>query len=412
MRNYFSQKTTLTVNLLGWISVIILISGCVIKSNGSNAGSGNGGAGSTTSPIAGGDSSSFTFQPTDFYVDVVAPPNTKMYLHQNGDWTKSCSASQSTPNQDLVCILEIEEADLYDLGITFSYNVPSTSCSFLEFYPYYYYQFQAGQAPTAVNETTASGTVTGIANVGGDAGGVCGGSQSCLNSAGTLTCAWDYSGFIPAGPNCCEGVYTLSVHDTVAATTTVTQNSWPGKIANCLAGPATKSQPKDGVTSFPIPLLTFTDGQTLNSTYTVGAPIAQTYRSSNVYAANYWAGPYTVTEANPIPPSIPLPLWPNNPNWVGGGNTTHASAAQPWYQWSCLDDAGDYVNRLRVLVRSWSTQSQFNLQGTPDFAGPQGVPFSDHDVLRWPTWNLVVDPSPPYNGGNEGFGNTYPGFAN
>jgi hypothetical protein len=187
---------------------------------------------------------------------------------------------------------------------------------------------------------------------------------------------------------------------------TTSQGIWGGTLANCLNGPAVATQPKDSE-GFPEEVWTFLNGATINDTYSVAAPIKQTYNHSNVYASNYWSGPYAVTEANPIPASVPLATWPNNPNWAG--LTTNVGPTQVWYEWACRDEAGDYVDRIRVLVRSWSVHSQFAAEGTSGIAGPQGIPFNDHDLLNWDTWLVIAD---PFTGGNRGFGNTYPGFNN
>jgi hypothetical protein len=406
-----------TTKFLRAFVACLFLAGCAVTSGGSGGGSsgsggssgGSGSSGGTNEP--GGDSQGFTFASTDFYVDVNAPANTTMTLHVNGDWTQPCKASASDPNQDLVCFLEVEEADLYNEGLTFNYQVPNAQCAYLTFNPYYYYQFQAGAPATVVNETITDGVITSVTGTGGDAGTACGGQEVCLNPGGELTCAFDYStsGQLPAGPNCCEGAFTFNVTTVTTGspnTVNTTQSEWSGQASNCLNGPAVVSQPKD-TEGYPEILWTFVNDETINDTYVVAPPIKQTFRGSNVYASNYWGGPYTITETNPFPPSAPLAFWPNNPNWAG--LTTNARQAQPWYEWGCMDEAGDYVNRIRVLVRSWSEASQFAAQGISGVAGPQGIPFSDHDLLNWQTWLVISDPS---TGGNRGFGNTYPGYSN
>jgi hypothetical protein len=303
------------------------------------------------------------------------------------------------------------------------YNTPAEQCAFQQYYPYYYYQFAPGDGPGTVAETITDGVITTLSYSGGDAG-----SSVYANSQTTYACSFDYSGEAdgpgPAGPNCCGGSYWLTVTTvTTGSPNTVsppTLMQWGGDFTNCLAGPAVASQPKD-VAGYPEPVLTFLNDTTINSTYVVPAPIQQIYKSTNVYASNYWAGSYTVSESNPIPASVPLAFWPSNPAKVSG--THSAPPANPWYEWDCLDDSGDYVNRIRVLVRSWSSNSAFAQQGTAGIAGPQGPPFSDHDLLNWPTWPLVIDSfpaptnAPPYyqtisSQLEVGWGDLFPGFYN
>ena len=89
-------------------------------------------------------------------------------------------------------------------------------------------------------------------------------------------------------------------------------------------------------------------------------------------------------------------------------------AGQPWYEFDCMDNAEDYVARLRVLVRSWTTANAFNaamaLNGVavganPFVCGPEAL-FPDQ-----PLYDRNIWPSCTSNGQTFGFANNFPEFG-
>lgn len=382
--------------------------------------------GSITSPPAGlvshtvpalGQNTGATLGTTDFYVDVVPSSSTSAFLHVDGDWTQPCMTDMGNTNQDLVCDLEINEEDLYTQGFSLTYQAPPEQCQYLRRDMYWYYQFQTGSAPTTVNETTTDGVVTALSSAGGD-------TSVFLDSNSAIHCGFDYSTSSPvAGPNCCEGSYTYILRTQVTGspdTVTTTVVPWSGKKSNCVNGPAagpgnavlagihtatapSAAQPKDAY-GYPEPIIEFIGSTAISGLFVAAAPITQAFKSSNVYLSNYWAGPYGLTSSSQrVPTSAPLAFWPGNA--AKGASATNAPAGEAFYRFDCLDNGGEYVNRLRIMVRSWSTVSEFNAQGNFLLRGPQGVPFSDHDLLNFFTWPQVLVPT-------QGFGDSYPGYSN
>ncbi|MGZ3699946.1 MAG: hypothetical protein ACXVCH_17775, partial [Bdellovibrionota bacterium] len=285
----------------------------------------------------------------------------------------------TTTGQDIACIIEIEELDLYDQGLTLQYNASATQCPYVRFMPYMYYQFLPGIGPTLVNMTVTNGAVTAY----GDSGD---GSPGVVTSASGTTpaCNTDYSTGLFPGPNCCEGNYVLDTLTNPAGTHALTVGKWGGKMANCLNGPAVTTQSKDA-DNRPMADLTFLNGTNLNKQYVI-KPSNPIY-ASNVFAANYFTAPYTMA-LSPTPIQGPGGAVPN-------GN--------PWYELVCLDHSRDVVNRIRVMVRSWSTHSNFAamVEANSSVNGAETAPFNDQESYDYAVWV-----------GATGFGNAYPGGFN
>jgi len=343
-----------------------------------------------------GTGNGYTFAPSDFFVNVVPISGMTQVTHLDGNWSLPCKIQQGSIYQDINCLVEASELDLYAKGLTFSYNFPANMCAYSYFVPYYYYQYLPGLGPTNVTilEQPGLSPVTGPAGAKGP-DGVTTMSFSGQNGE-TPTCSADYSANGGSGPNCCSGTYTITKtvvpqpQPSVVAspTVTVSTGNWGGQPSNCLAGPAVTSQTKD-LTGYPTATLTYLNGKNLNANYPVVSPLSKSY-FSNLYIANYFTpGPnYDLSSTG-----APVAYFPPY---------TGARAAQPVYEFRCLDHSAEIINRVNVLVRSWSTDSEFASQGNSSLSLPEGIPFNFHDFYNFLTWvgvtpNLLV---------------AYPGFRN
>jgi hypothetical protein len=335
--------------------------------------------------------------------DGYALPTVTVAQNGTGIWSQSCKISLGQPSTDMTCVLEASELDLYFNGTTLVWNGPAEQCAYVQVSPYYFYQFQPGVGPTTISATqTTTGSGNPITQITAQSGGTV---AATVNASGTIVCAADYSGSLPIpGPNCCQGPYTLnltsvSIQDGVTTTTGPVPESveWGGNASNCLAGPAVDSQTKDSA-GYPEPTLYFLNGKTVNQGYTVKPSLGTHY--TNVYAANYFAPPYSNFDAG-IGLSMDLATTPVPMQSPAG---TGFRQATPWYEFSCLDNAHQYVHRIRVMIRSWDETSNLNQQliGFSSQGGAQSLPFSDQSNYTYGTWL----------GAAPGFGlATYPGFG-
>ena len=60
------------------------------------------------------------------------------------------SVNNESATEDLFCILDIMEGDLWLHKINLKYNVPPGMCSYLTFLPHWHYNKQAGPGPTTI----------------------------------------------------------------------------------------------------------------------------------------------------------------------------------------------------------------------------------------------------------------------
>lgn len=387
--------------LLSIASVALLV-GCgdqaINKSVVTNTGTGTGTGTGTSSSGNGGNGSSTTSNggvecgSDDFCVNVVPPPATTMILHVDGDYSQPCLVQ---PGTDTACILEAQELDLYDQGVTFNYNVPPGMCSYFLMQPYFFYQYQPGVGPsqiTITTDNTATPPTVSITSVSADAYPNTSGPDSqavtVSLSSSMPVCSTDYTA--SGGPNCCFGNYTLTniSESSSGNSVSVAQVNWGGQPENCLVGPAMDSQTVyqgpigDINNGYPRGTLTALDGSAVNSTYVVKSPLSKNF-FSNAYIANYW-------QSGTIG-SYPFSSAPNAVQGPAGFPT-----GNPWYEFDCLDPAEDLVARIRVMVRSWSSNAQFQemianqtgspANGTYNLWGAAPSPFGDQPILNRETW--------------------------
>lgn len=360
----------------------------------------------------------------------------------NADWSQPCQISAGSANTDLVCIYEVEEADLYYAGtscyrgpggsivsgysqcantdqggngggddrVWLSYNLPSPqNCPYFVFEPYYYWQFEPGVGPSVVNETNNLGAIS-FADPKHD------GVNATIDPASGL-CVDQFTGESinntnNNGPNCCIGSYTLNVTTTTSSTTggvttftttsTSSQQSYGGNLASCINGPAANDSIWPHRSTATGDFSGFPEGSIIDTSLTPVSkfPITTTFAfgggnsvdlSANVYSANYFDPPLGTTAANYFanygnPVNMPVALSGKSP---GRFNTN-----SQWYQAYCMDHSGDILSRIRLMIRPWSADSQFSV-GIADavnwnqdgLAPPTSAPFTQN--LNFPAWGPV-----------------------
>jgi hypothetical protein len=148
---------------------------------------------------------------------------------------------------------------------------------------------------------------------------------------------------------------------------------------------------------FPMDDLIDMVGIGLNRDYEIAPALSLGY-FTNLYIANY----FDVTNAFPGSTAATFPAggtfdWDTAPVAIQGA----VRVANPWYEFDCFDAAEDYIHRLRVMTRSWSTQEQYDLgvSGAYDLGidGTEEAYFSQQylmDRYGWFTvdgWDLMTE---------------------
>lgn len=141
----------------------------------------------------------------------------------SSNYNQECKVSSSaagTAGGLINCTVEADELELVMNGISFAYNVPSSMCEYFGIDPFHFWNFKPG--PTSGTPTNGPTTVSYTLTTDGKVvtGSITTGpvnNQATVNEAGTgARCLYDYSYLDPAGPNCCEGNYTLQVTQLLA----------------------------------------------------------------------------------------------------------------------------------------------------------------------------------------------------
>lgn len=354
-----------------------------------------------------------------FSVVITANDNYSIAFSEDGDGSSECSAAEG---ERIECIVDMNEHDLYINGLSLGWAAPQSQCDYLGQYHYFFARYPIGYMPTAVFATVNSeGTLTDIiANAPGgsdiataaaavdraacdtDAGTggnqvadivyLINGNYYCHNELFTTTavevsdarCPWDYSKVdSEVGKNCCFGDYVLSTFDGTDPTTG--ENSWGDRTnyANCFQGPhLTDNTGGAGVNPFGITRyytqLVPTAG--LQDSLTISSPESQPGRNV-VYVANYFdRDDHAGNNAQGVAALESIDLDLNNDGiidnnlgaafhsgpYVPGDVSATASApinlaiGFPYYQIDCLDHDFELKAQIRVLIREWNTNSNFD----------------------------------------------------
>ena len=380
-------------------SALALMPGC--GGDTASRGGAGGSAGGSTADDPVTDTTTNATVDNDFIrIGVEAPSGKSATLHKYGEsWDTTCEIGFNDDPSDIICVLEMQELDLYafDETLILNYNFPKDLCRYVSVNPYYFYQKLAGYGPSAVDITV---TTVGLSTV------------TVLNDAtdrttgvtaelvdGELACTANYTNPLGFVANCCQGEYILT-KDQDGTVTTETAD-WGGLIGSCLAGPAVTTQERDG---FDFPMVDLIDmvGIGLNRDYEISSPLSQGY-FTNLYIANYLdvTASFPGASADEFPGGIAFD-WSTAPTAAAGAEIN----ANPWYEFDCLDEADDYIHRVRVMVRAWSTKEQYGLGVSGAFdtgiAGTEEVYFEQQYLLdlygwftttggRFGAWDLLTE---------------------
>lgn len=311
-----------------------------------------------------------------FYVRQAKSEKVTYNIHKGTNtFSEECKANTG---ESIECVMEGNELDIYFHGATLQYNVPSLLCSYLEFRPYHYYRWQAGESPTVINvDTDRNGKVGRDTN-----------NDGLVD--GKETCPYDHTEV--QGPNCCSGKYqklsrTWNSTTNTYNAATVSDEKWTGSVANCLAGPGFETLPKSKE-GLPKSLVTYVEGLGMNQTYAVAAPIGREY-SSNIHVANYF---------NILEHMGDFPTALRTVTYRDANDVRRAYFPSPYYRFRCLDRNYDTQAEIRVLIREWNTAAAYNSRVTApnqhDMEGAEPNPFGDYDLNDHRDWRDMEEDSP------------------
>lgn len=234
--------------------------------------------------------------------------------------------------REIDCLMDVNELDLYVLGVRYDIHVPEGMCDMLLHIPYVHANYALGVGPDRVAYTVETdGTY----------------SDELNSMNGKPYCPYDHSRIDPRAPNCCFGTYTLQITSRESGNITSEQRTWGGRRGDCFYG---GGYVQEGASFDPqgLPMSYFVHTEAdVHVEHVVFEGISDKY-SSNLALANYF-----------------------DPDDHGGSAPAGLTApgARPYYQAECLDDAGEIIARIRLSVREWNEEAEFFGGGDPDTTG-------------------------------------------
>lgn len=329
--------------------------------------------------VSGGDSFPSTipedptagFDTDNFFIAVRNTTEVTSHFRTEGSFATRCEIVEGSANQDLVCIVDIPEGDLYFHGLEFVYNVPPNMCRYLQRGTYWYYNNEVGYGPSNINiayTLNASGVITAsTCTVDGTGPLACNSTNfpelqfEFSSNDITPSCVYDRSK--ATDPNCCFGDYSLTkVVTTPDTTTNTTTNLKWGEtqtgLESCIGGAARTNWPDNGFSStgFPRSIVQSAE-EGVSETYELVAPIQNPNAGNNFSVANYYTSPVTHTHTSfgtVLTSNLPYFIQP-----ITDRSGTLFPSGNDSYSFSCMDEAFEVRHRIRVYVREWDAFSDY-----------------------------------------------------
>ena len=362
-----------------------------------------------------------------------------MYERESGPgYDCKISKDEQNTTEDLYCMFEALEGDLFFHDIEFEYNVPSGMCDYFTFQTHWHYNQASGTGPPKVFREMDKIAQT----------------KYCLDSAvGEIDCkdckdkeetgytsqtCYEDNGFIyylgvyrevstcpsgdvcvtekkeldiktylitelsdpevdplklcyyngtPSGENCCIGVYDLYDLDKTEAQKTQ-EHSWGGNIGVCTGGLGRSSWAEVSGDGFPkIDIRHAING--LRDNYKIESifgVLGYKYKIKgeeqfsldprySLVTANYWEG----IEDQEDSPSFYKSTQITNDKYKHKA----ADPGYPYITWACLDKAQEVRHRIHLIIREWNTREEFmefkgGGTGDPDVGGKDKVDEGDN----------------------------------
>ena len=182
---------------------------------------------------------------------------------------------------------------------------------------------------------------------------------------GAPVCEFDYStGEIESLlPNCCVGRYLQQVTTAETGVTQTQEHNWGGsKLSECY----------DGASFVDEAAILAPDGFPV-ATFVYMNRMAHVEQKRYEGAAD--KAPTTAMLAN---------FWDPDDHDGGKPAALEGFAASPYYEFRCEDDAEEQIARIRILVREWNEEKEFDTEGNPDTKGDRDM--FDSPINDIPDW--------------------------
>jgi hypothetical protein len=280
-------------------------------------------------------------------------------IRQLNTRNQACSVKQGSPEAEITCVIEMDELDLYALGLKYDIVAPKGMCDFIFYSSYMFENFEIGEGPKNVSWTVdENGQITDEVN----------------SVDGAPRCAFDYSwqySSAAAAPNCCIGSYNRKVNHIIPAKEeggepeekiTESTEMWNGNPAECYHGAAYID--KDvifGADGWPMMKFIYIDRKALVKKV-----------EYHGLSAHFWSNVPLASFYDPVDHENDMPV------------AFKGIDSRPFYNFECLDDAEEIIARIRLIVREWNEEAEFDADGDPDSEGIEpGWETLLNDITDW-----------------------------
>ena len=312
-----------------------------------------------------------------------------MYEIDGGPGTDCKIPVDKESTEDIFCMLEKLEGDLWAHETPIEYNVPPSMCKYLSVQVPWHFNQNAGKGPKIISQCEEPQAATTADEdpeieekycIGGTCPTSCAtgscpavGANKCASEVEDL-CSYDLS-HQEGLANCCYGTYEVRGDDS-------SDGEWGDNIANCLGGlgrvnwdtktklgiPATRviSAEKDGyIGVYRVP--------SIDSFYDGGSPYTR-ISGPSFAVANYYEDIENF-DLSKLPKLYTTEKLHNQ-----GDTTEQAIKGYPYFTISCLDSGHESLHRIHLIIREWNTEEEFNKfvesegsRGDPDEGGDEGI---------------------------------------
>ena len=254
------------------------------------------------------------------------------------------------------CILEVNEGDLFlQPGVNLKVHVPVDTCDYMFADLYRYQAYEVAYGPTTASYTIDQfGTVSDRVNV---------------DVFGVPQCQYDLT---PFGPNCCIGTFTLSITEFETGLVTDHDLTWGGEdmLGHCYDGAAYLY---DAVSYKDNCLPDLPYWYTDRTAYDVTLAFTNMNLKEDCNSDSYRE---TVGLANYVDPAdhvdgLPLSLQPDLYDVVN-----------PYYTFVCTDHALERIGVIKVTVREWNTEEEFNIEMATPGTGNHDARESERELVE------------------------------
>lgn len=311
-----------------------------------------------------------------FYVGIDTAKGAIGHVHADTGFSTPCGISKdSVANEDITCIIEMPEGDIYGQNVEIKLNAPpGEMCRYIQTEPYWFYNYEVGEGP-AVMIVSVDNTVNASNDI----------------TASTYTCSFDgvimpcdshpeivpvlnptnqkyncvYNHTLSSGPNCCFGeknITTTTTTNGIEPVVTTSTTTWGGNYETCIGGPGRTNWPKYYSDGKPARTISFVEPSGFKTTHNITSPgsFAEPLdpRTASIHVASYYGDSATHTHTG----FVDLVTTSNLPFFmdpIDDRNGTAIDPAHPSFEFQCLDAAFEVKHRIRAYIREWDTMPDF-----------------------------------------------------